>query len=116
MTMIQTLLTEVGFALLALALLLYSGILKRLLEEAEMWELGTLPLIGGAMLIIFVIGDMTAYLIYAPNIGAEVDAQYGFWMCQMVSFTSILVAGMLSTIAGLLYSEWLSKQRRTISE
>jgi hypothetical protein len=102
---VQVILNDVGFLLMAAALVLYALLLKRLLRIVRKPAIWGLLIIGAALLVVFVIGHAVAYSQFVPNLPA-VWAFHGLWLCRLVSFAAVFVGGLLLSIVNWLYYRW----------
>ena len=102
---IQVILNDVGFLLMAVALIWYALLLKRLLQIVRKPAIWSLLTIGAALLVVFVIGHVVAYSQYVPNLPA-VRAFHGLWLCRFISFAAVFVGGLLLSIVNWLYYRW----------
>jgi hypothetical protein len=84
---VQVILNDVGFLLMAAALIWYASLLKRLLQIVRRPAVWSLLIIGAALLVVFVIGHLVAYSQFVPNLPA-VWAFHGLWLAD--SFPSPL--------------------------
>jgi hypothetical protein len=102
---VQVILNDVGFLLMAAALVWYALLLKLLLRIVRKPAIWGLPIIGAALLVVFVIGHAVAYSQFVPNLPA-VWAFHGLWLCRFVSFAAVFVGGLLLSIVNWLYYRW----------
>ena len=102
---VQVILNDVGFLLMAAALVLYALLLKRLLRIVRKPAIWGFLIIGAALLVVFVIGHAVAYSQFVPNLPA-VWAFHGLWLCRFVSFAAVFVGGLLLSIVNWLYYRW----------
>jgi hypothetical protein len=102
---VQVILNDVGFLLMAAALVWYALLLKLLLRIVRKPAIWGLLIIGAALLVVFVIGHAVAYSQFVPNLPA-VWAFHGLWLCRFVSFAAVFVAGLLLSIVNWLYYRW----------
>jgi len=102
---VQVILNDVGFLLMAAALVLYALLLKRLLRIVRKPAIWGLLIIGAALLVVFVIGHAVAYSQFVPNLPA-VWAFHGLWLCRFVSFAAVFLGGLLLSIVNWLYYRW----------
>lgn len=102
---VQVILNDVGFLLMAAALVWYALLLKRLLRIVRKPAIWGLLIIGAALLVVFVIGHAVAYSRFVPNLPA-VWAFHGLWLCRFVSFAAVFMGGLLLSIVNWLYYRW----------
>jgi len=102
---VQVILNDVGFLLMAAALVLYALLLKRLLRIVRKPAIWGLLIIGAALLVVFVIGHAVAYSQFVPNLPA-VWAFHGLWLCRFISFAAVFLGGLLLSIVNWLYYRW----------
>ena len=101
----QVILNDVGFLLMAAALIWYASLLKRLLQIVRRPAVWSLLIIGAALWVVFVIGHVVAYSQFVPNLPA-VWAFHGLWLCRFTSFAAVFVGGLLLSIVNWLYYRW----------
>jgi hypothetical protein len=102
---VQVILNDVGFLLMAAALIWYVVLLKRLLQIVGKPAIWVLLIIGAALLVVFVIGHIVAYSQFVPNLPA-VWAFHGLWLCRFISFAAVFVGGLLLSTVNWLYYRW----------
>lgn len=106
---------EVGFVLLALSMIWYSVVLKRLvgiIHEKPVW---LLPLAGSLFLLLSVGMHSFAYVSLLPQMEqlASVDeiSQMSSFILQWRAWSlgGILAGGLLSLLGGGLYYRWITR-------
>ena len=102
---VQVILNDVGFLLMAAALVWYALLLKLLLRIVRKPAIWGLLIIGAALLVVFIIGHAVAYSQFVPNLPA-VWAFHGLWLCRFVSFAAVFVGGLLLSIVNWLCYRW----------
>jgi len=102
---IQVILNDVGFLLMAVALVWYALLLRQLLQIVRKPAVWSLLTIGAALLVVFVIGHVVAYSRYVPSLPA-VWAFHGLWLCRFISFAAVFLGGLLLSIVNWLYHRW----------
>jgi hypothetical protein len=102
---VQVILNDVGFLFMAVALVSYALLLKRLLQIVRKPAIWSLLTIGAALLVVFVIGHVVAYSQYVPSLPA-VWAFHGLWLCRFISFAAVFLGGLLLSIVNWLYYRW----------
>jgi hypothetical protein len=65
----------------------------------------SLLIIGGVLLVVFVIGHVIAYSQFVPNLPA-IWAFHGLWLRRFISFAGVFVGGLLLSIVHWLYYRW----------
>jgi hypothetical protein len=102
---VQVILNDVGFLLMAAALVWYALLLKLLLRIVRKPAIWGLLIIGAALLVVFVTGHAVAYSQFVPNLPA-IWAFHGLWLCRFVSFAAVFMGGLLLSIVNWLYYRW----------
>jgi len=102
----RAVLCDIGFALMAIALLRYSLMVKewviKMKKPLMTWQL---LFIGVISIIVFIIPHMIAYSQHVPYLQSNPDAYYGLWTCRTISFSALAIGGILSFIGGWLFFE-----------
>jgi hypothetical protein len=102
---VRVILNDVGFLLMAVALIWYALLLKRLLQIVRKPAIWGLLIIGAILLVVFVIGHVVAYSQFVPNLPA-VWAFHGLWLCRFSSFAAVFMGGVLLSVVNSLYYRW----------
>ncbi len=102
---VQVILNDVGFLLMAAALMWYVLLLRRLLRIVRKPAIWGLLVVGAALLVVFVTGHVIAYSRFVPNLPA-VWAFHGLWLCRFTSFAAVFMAGLLLSTVNWLYYRW----------
>jgi hypothetical protein len=101
------LLLEVGFLLLAIALIWYSRILGELLEIIQKPPLEVLILIAAYVIIIaFVIPHYIVSAVFYPNLSADQHMFQYLWIFRSISFFGLLISALLVLFPSLAYYLW----------
>ena len=101
----RAIINDVGWLLLAAALIWYGLLLQQLLKILGKPSTWIWLMVGGACLVIFVSGHLIAYSQFVPNLPA-VEAFHGLWLCRFVAFAAVFAAGLLASIVNWLYYRW----------
>ncbi|MCD4813997.1 hypothetical protein K8S19_09955 [bacterium] len=106
---------EIGFVLLAISMIWYSVVLKKMvgiIHEKPIW---LLPLIGSAFLLISVVMHSFAYVVLLPQMDSmesldEITRFSSFILkWRAWSLASIMAGGVFSLIGGSVYYRWTTR-------
>jgi hypothetical protein len=106
---------EIGFLLLAVSMIWYSRVLKKMvaiLHERPIW---ILPLLGAVCILVSVGMHVMAYLVFLPKMDAlttvaEINRASAFMMqWRTGSLASIMLGGLCSLLGGGIYYRWTTR-------
>ena len=98
---------ELGFVLLALALIWYSRILGELLTIIQKPPLEVLVLIAAWVIVLaFVIPHYIVSAVFYPNLGADPRMFQYLWIFRSISFFGLLISALLVLFPSLAYYLW----------
>jgi hypothetical protein len=106
---------EIGFILLAISMIWYSVVLKKMLAIINEKPVWILPLIGAVCILISVAMHSIAYVVLLPKMDLleSVDqiTKYTAFILQWRawSLAGIMAGGLFSLIGGLLYYKWTTR-------
>jgi|GEM_PF-1222514 len=106
---------EIGFLLLALSMIWYSVVLKRLLAIIRERPVWILPLIGALCVLASVGMHSFAYVVLLPQMDAlksvdEIDRLSTFILqWRAWSLACIMAGGVFSLLGGGIYYRWTSR-------
>lgn len=106
---------EIGFLLLALSMIWYSVVLKRLLAIIRERPVWILPLIGSLCVLASVGMHSFAYVVLLPQMDAlksvdEIDRLSTFILqWRAWSLACIMAGGVFSLLGGGIYYRWTSR-------
>ena len=103
----QVLVGDIGWLLLAGAMLWFAFLLRQLLHVLRKPPIWILLVVGAAALVVFVLGHLVAYSQYVPHLPA-VAAYHGLWLCRFIAFAAVLVGGVTLSAANWLYYRWIA--------
>lgn len=106
---------EVGFLLLALSMIWYSMVLKKMVAIIREKPIWILPLIGSMFILASVVMHSIAYVWFLPKMDAlnsldEIN-QFSAFLLQWRawSLVAILLGGLFSLIGGSYYYRWTTR-------
>ena len=102
---LQAIINDVGWLLLAGAMLWYGLLLRRLLGILRKPPIWTWLAVGAFALVVFVLGHLVAYSQFVPNLPA-VDAYHGLWLCRFIAFAAAFAGGLALAVVNWLYYRW----------
>lgn len=106
---------EIGFILLAISMIWYSIILKKMVEIIHEQPVWILPLIGSIFILASVGMHSFAYVVLLPRMDGlgSVDeiTRFSTFILQWRawSLAGILAGGVLSLLGGIMYFRWTSR-------
>lgn len=106
---------EIGFLLLALSMIWYSIVLRKMVNIIREKPIWILPLIGALCVLTSVGMHSFAYLVLLPQMDAlrtvdEIGQMTAFMMkWRTCSLSGILLGGVFSLIGGVVYYRWTTR-------
>ncbi len=101
------LLLELGFVLLAVALLWYARVLGDLLEILRKPPVEVLIVIAAWVIILaFVIPHYIVSAVFYPNLGADPRMFQYLWIFRTISFFGLLISALLVLGPSVAYYRW----------
>lgn len=106
---------EIGFLLLALSMIWYSRVLKKMVDIIHERPIWLLPLFGAVFILISIAMHSCAYLVFLPQMDtldtvAEINRMSAFMMqWRTGSLAGILLGGLCSLLGGGLYYRWTTR-------
>ncbi len=112
---VEAVLYEIGFLLLAVSLMWYSSILRRMLKIIHERAIWLFPLLGAVFILLSVGMHAYAYLVLMPRLDwmrtvEEINTMTTYLLqWRMWALTSILLGGICSLLGGALYYRWTTR-------
>ncbi len=106
---------EIGFILLALSMIWYSMVLKKMIAIIHERPVWVLPLIGSLFILASVVMHSIAYVVLLPQMDAlnslEEINRFSAFMLQWRawSLVAILMGGLFSLVGGSFYYRWTTR-------
>lgn len=102
---VQVIIGDIGWFLLAGAMLWYGLLLRKLLRIIGKPPVWVLLVVAAVAVVVFIMGHLVAYSQYVPHLPA-VAAYHGLWLCRFIAFAAVFVAGAALSVANWLYRHW----------
>jgi hypothetical protein len=106
---------EIGFILLALSMIWYSMVLKKMIAIIHERPVWILPLIGSFFILVSVVMHSIAYVVLLPQMDAlnslaEINRFSAFLLqWRAWSLVAILMGGLFSLLGGSFYYRWTTR-------
>lgn len=106
---------EIGFLLLAVSMIWYSIVLKKLVDTIHERPVWILPLVGACFILVSIGMHSCAYLVFLPRMDslttvAEINHMSEFMLqWRTGSLAGILLGGLCSLLGGGIYFRWTTR-------
>ena len=110
-TMISSLLIELGMIIIGISLIIYKRSISKIFKTMNKPDLSYLLYIAALGFFVFSVFHYIAYIKYVPDLfisGVKNNAAFaGLYTCKFISFLSILISGILTSIVTGMYYIWI---------
>ena len=110
-TMVASLLLEIGMIIIGISLIIYQRSITKIFKVMGKPDISYLLYIAALGFFIFSTFHYIAYVKYVPHLfanGAKNAAAFaGLYACKFISFLSIFIAGVMTSIVTGMYYLWV---------